>query len=122
MFKFCAKLVAVAAMAGFVTASASAAPATVLKEGLATPVQSQATKVHGWHRYCAWGPVRYHRHVPGIGNVACYGRYWHNRWRSHYRWGSGGWGPGWGWGSGGLGYRHHWRGHRHWRGHHRWHR
>lgn len=40
-------------------------------------------KVHGWHRYCDWGPVRFHRHVPDIGNVPCYhqGNY---RWRRHY--------------------------------------
>lgn len=33
--------------------------------------------------------------------------YWHNRWRSHHRWGSRGWGWGWGW-------------HNRWRSHYRW--
>jgi hypothetical protein len=28
-------------------------------------------KAHGWHGYCAWGPARFHRHIRGVGNVAC---------------------------------------------------
>jgi hypothetical protein len=41
-------------------------PATAAQSG--NPLVEQ---VHGWHRYCAWGPRRFHRHIPGIGNVAC---------------------------------------------------
>lgn len=31
------------------------------------------TQVHGWHRYCDWGPQTFHRHVPGYGRVICGG-------------------------------------------------
>jgi hypothetical protein len=81
---------------------ASAAPFP--KTGGAAPVGVglPVEKVHGWHRHCEWGPARYHRHVPGVGNVACghpgYGYYarpyvhtyvWraprHHHWRHHHR-------------------------------------
>jgi hypothetical protein len=46
------------------------------------------TKVHGWHRACIHGPARYHRHVPGWGNVECaerpyYRRHWHGHRYGH---------------------------------------
>ena len=47
----------------------------------------------------------YVRKVWGYG---CYGCGWHSRYRSHWRWGSGGWGYGYGWGWHGR-YRSHWR-------------
>ena len=56
-------------------------------------------KTHGWHHYCDRSPVRYHRHVPGLGNVPCEGdgyhrRHWYRydddrgrwRYREHRRW------------------------------------
>jgi hypothetical protein len=88
-------------LAGAVTAlgmslsSAQAAPIGVLNEGLLAAGGSLVEKTHGWHPYCAWGPVRYHRHVPGYGNVPCYRgpsprcRAW--RHRCAERWGWGGW-------------------------------
>ncbi len=63
---------------------ASAAPLT----GLAAPKGDTGglIKVHGWHGYCAWGPLRYHRHVEGIGNVPCYRHYYRDRdrWNRDY--------------------------------------
>lgn len=76
------------------TVSALAAPIVSVPTGsLALP--SNVQQVHGWHRNCAWGPARYHRHVPGIGNVPCYGEGggYCRKWRHICadRWGWGGW-------------------------------
>jgi hypothetical protein len=64
----------------------------------ASPSGSQILKVHGWHRYCAWGPYGYHRHVPGIGRVPCDEGGYHEgqscrSWRHECadRWGWGNW-------------------------------
>ena len=56
--------------------------------------------------------------------------HWHNRWRSHYRWGSNGGGWGWHnrwrshyrWGSygGGWGWHNRWRSHYRWGSGHGW--
>lgn len=88
------QLLAGAAIA--VAASLSSAQAASVGD-LNLPIgdRSAVIKVHGWHPYCAWGPVRYHRHVPGYGNVPCE-RGAHNRchaWRRECadRWGWGGW-------------------------------
>jgi len=71
MRKFCLALGTAIAMSAFVIGSASAAPMSRAATGEAPAVESQVLKVHGWHRWCEWGPVRYHRHVPGVGNVPC---------------------------------------------------
>jgi hypothetical protein len=65
------------AFAALAVASAfgASAAAAVLPAKPAEPAGQNSTlevdKVHGWHSYCARGPVRWHRHVPGIGNVPC---------------------------------------------------
>jgi hypothetical protein len=56
------------------TFGASAAVAVPLARPAEMPAQSaefEIEKVHGWHSYCARGPARWHRHVPGAGNVPC---------------------------------------------------
>ena len=37
----------------------------------AVPSANLVEKTHAWHRYCEWGPFRFHRHIRGIGNVRC---------------------------------------------------
>jgi hypothetical protein len=64
-----------------ITSAAFALPAKAAPlSGLANPAAGESNliqKVHYWHYDCQWGPFRYHRHVPGVGNVRCY--------RDHYR-------------------------------------
>lgn len=63
----------IAVSAALLAGSASAAPTTGAA-GWARPASGAGLveKVHGWHSHCAWGPGgRYHRHVPGLGNVLC---------------------------------------------------
>jgi hypothetical protein len=70
------------ALAGFAVAAtlvttlgASAANAVPLMRPAEAPTSAgsavEIEKVHGWHSYCARGPARWHRHVPGAGNVPC---------------------------------------------------
>lgn len=59
-----------AAALGLTISAASAAPLGSLGGG-AFPQANLIQKTHGWHRYCDHGPVRFHRHVPGVGNVPC---------------------------------------------------
>lgn len=54
----------------FATAATAAPLPRAQSTGLA---ETQAEKVHGWHRHCTWGPAHFHRHVPGAGNVPCHG-------------------------------------------------
>lgn len=78
---------------GMSLSSAQAAP--IGPQGVLAAGGSLVEKTHGWHHYCAWGPVRYHRHVRGYGNVPCYRgpaprcRGWRHECAS--RWGWGGW-------------------------------
>ena len=58
---------------GLMSVEASAAPLPRMESGAPANAAAPIEKVHGWHRYCAWGPGRYHRHVPGVGNVRCGG-------------------------------------------------
>lgn len=51
------------------TLVAAAAPLTPLDPGTTSP--GLVEKAHAWHRYCEWGPFRFHRHIPGVGNVRC---------------------------------------------------
>lgn len=76
----------VAASLAASTLSANAAPMTGEIAKLGEAAQSGVIKVHGWHRSCKWGPVRYHRHVPGVGNVRCYRGGYKKRWRSCRSW------------------------------------
>lgn len=100
----------VAALAIGIT-SASATPLPKMEGSApASEMTQNVEKVHGWHRYCAWGPSRYHRHVPGVGRVGCGGPRVYVGPRVHHFYG----GP-----------RHYWRHgyvhRRHGRGHgHRW--
>lgn len=71
-------VVAVSMAAGISVSAASAAPAPRLDTQVAGEL-NLLKKVHGWHRYCAWGAVRYHRHVPDVGNVPCHRPYRHRR-------------------------------------------
>ncbi|MBL8564494.1 MAG: hypothetical protein JNM89_02115 [Hyphomicrobiaceae bacterium] len=86
------------AMFGFMLAGAApafAAPMGGIADGRAV-TESQIQTVHGWHRSCEQGPVRYHRHVPGVGNVPCgtggggYGRCagWRNECGDRWGWGN----------------------------------
>ncbi len=65
-------------LAGLATAAAMSVSAQAAPLGLPDAQRNLADqgslveRTHGWHRYCDWGPVRYHRHVPGYGNVPCY--------------------------------------------------
>lgn len=68
---------------------AHAAPAPALSAQVAKVLAEQnaaVEKVHGWHRFCAWGPARFHRHVPGVGNVPCYHRGYGRRYWDDYGW------------------------------------
>lgn len=70
MTRFGLMAAGVLAAMGLSLSSAQAVPA--LKPAAAdSTANALVEKVHGWHRYCAWGPARYHRHIPGVGNVAC---------------------------------------------------
>lgn len=54
-----------------------AAQATPLAPNLKAAVEAEASliqKTHGFHRYCARGPVRWHRHDRYGRNVPCYRR------------------------------------------------
>ncbi|MGI9479214.1 MAG: hypothetical protein ACR2PI_21100 [Hyphomicrobiaceae bacterium] len=53
--------------------AASAAPLTTTAPpvDLSNRSGSMVQKIHDWHRYCEWGPRRFHRHIPGVGNVRC---------------------------------------------------
>lgn len=65
---------AFAGLALAMTFGASAANAIPLAKPVDTAAAGVATeveKIHGWHSYCARGPARWHRHVPGAGNVPC---------------------------------------------------
>jgi len=64
-------LFALLPMIGIGTTLATAAPLPKLDGAVPPAVTAPVEKVHGWHRYCAWGPAHYHRHVPGVGNVGC---------------------------------------------------
>ncbi len=64
---------AFAIAAGVAMPSVNAAPPVMLDQGAAGK-NSLVTQAHYWHRYCSWGPARYHRHVPGVGNVPCHDR------------------------------------------------
>jgi len=83
---------------GLAISSATAAPLNNFGKGATAPGQSLIQKTHGWHRFCEQGPARFHRHVPGRGNVRCFrgrpggGFRRCRRWRNEcsYRWG-GGW-------------------------------
>jgi hypothetical protein len=63
-----------AGLALAMTFGASATGAVPLARPAELPQAAPALeieKVHGWHSYCARGPARWHRHVPGAGNVPC---------------------------------------------------
>lgn len=55
----------------FGASTASAIPLAKPAEPAGSGITSEVEKVHGWHSYCARGPARWHRHVPGAGNVPC---------------------------------------------------
>ncbi|MDX2259698.1 MAG: hypothetical protein NW205_12385 [Hyphomicrobiaceae bacterium] len=96
-------LAVVAMSAALAAASNSASAAAVTLPATSAPALaidaagSLLTPVHGWHTYCAWGPAGYHRHVPGVGRVACHRRGGYRRygrcsaWRAECasRWGYG---------------------------------
>ncbi len=60
-------------------AAAQAAPAARLVSPALQGSEGLVIKVHGWHRRCRQGPVRFHRHVPEFGNVRCDGRWRYRR-------------------------------------------
>jgi len=69
------------------TIVASAAPITptaALPVDLSTQTGSLVLKIHDWHRRCEYGPRRFHRHIPGVGNVRC-GRRFRRFRRDRYR-------------------------------------
>lgn len=55
---------------GIFTSTASAAP--LPRAQITGAADVNVEKIHGWHRHCAQGPLHFHRHVPGAGNVSCY--------------------------------------------------
>ena len=71
-------LASLATMTGLLMPSAQGLPIAASRIAT-TPEDALVQQVHGWHRFCAWGPARYHRHVPGYGNVPCFHRppRWH---------------------------------------------
>jgi hypothetical protein len=70
MTRFGLMAAGILAAMGLSLSSAQAVPA--LKPAVAEPAANALVEqVHGWHSYCAWGPARYHRHIRGVGNVAC---------------------------------------------------
>lgn len=71
-------LAAAAFFSVFAAVSASAVPLNSAA-GSAASAPSDIIQVHRWHHRCAWGPVRYHRHIPGIGNVRCKRHHWRKR-------------------------------------------
>ena len=72
-------LSAIAATSGAFVTSSQAAPLSDMNSAIAAG-SGLTKKAHFWHLDCEWGPVRYHRHIPGIGNVRCdrdrYGHDW----------------------------------------------
>ena len=76
-------VIAAAIAAAFAVSAlpANAAPASGLSDALKGDA-GLVVKVHGWHRYCEWGPFRYHRHIPSIGNVECVKKRYF-KWRSY---------------------------------------
>lgn len=65
-----AAIAGAAAVLGMSISMASAAPLGSLGSTSLSQT-SLIQKTHGWHRYCDHGPARFHRHVPGVGNVPC---------------------------------------------------
>jgi hypothetical protein len=95
MMNFSRILVLAVAMVGMVLSGAASAAVLTPTAGQPATQSSPVIKVHDWHRNCEWGPVRFHRHVPGRGNVSCgrRGRSWCQTVRREcaHRWGYGTW-------------------------------
>jgi hypothetical protein len=58
-------------LTGLLISSAQALPMGASRMA-SMPEDAFVHRAHGWHHFCAWGPARFHRHVPGYGNVPCY--------------------------------------------------
>lgn len=72
-------VIAVALTSAAFALPTKAAPLSNLDTPLAGASTGLIQKVHGWHYDCEWGLFRYHRHIPGIGNVRCYQDYYRFR-------------------------------------------
>ncbi|MCB1485459.1 MAG: hypothetical protein KDJ17_11265 [Hyphomicrobiaceae bacterium] len=75
-----AALAAAIAVSAIVPATAAPSGSLGVMKSISAE-QTMVSKTHGWHRTCRRGFTDVHRHVPGVGRVACTSRRcWKNKW------------------------------------------